>query len=51
MPLKSVRNLYEIPFLPTQIREVLGAHIADQRAIDAFLSMVEDEPALLLDAL
>lgn len=46
---KDVSNLYEAPFLPTQIREVFGAHIANQRAIDVFLSMVEDEPALLLE--
>lgn len=51
MPLKDVSNLYETPFLPTQICEVFGAHIADQRAIDAFLGMMEGEPALLLDAL
>lgn len=51
MPPKDVRNLYETPFLPTQIREVFGAHLADQRAIDAFLGMMEGEPALLLDAL
>lgn len=30
---------------------MFGAHIADQRAIDAFLGMMEGEPALLLDAL
>ena len=51
MPPKDVSNLYETPFLPTQIREVFGAHIANQRAIDAFLGMMEGEPALLLDAL
>lgn len=28
---------------------MFDTHIADQRAIDAFLSMVEDEPALLLE--
>ena len=49
MPPTDVSNLYEPPFLPTQIREVFDTHIADQRAIDAFLSMVEDEPALLLE--
>ena len=48
---KDVSNLYETPFLPTQIREVFDTHIADQRAIDAFLGMMEGEPALFLDAL
>ena len=49
MPPKDVGNLYETPFLPTQIREVFGAHLADQGAIDSFLGMMEGEPALLLE--